>query len=70
MLVLSRKPHEAIVLPDQGIRVRVLSIKGNTVRIGIEAPLDVNVVRAELLDEPLPAVTVDVAVPALQLRPT
>jgi carbon storage regulator len=50
MLVLTRKSGEKIVLPSLGITVQVLSIKGNTVRIGIVAPSDVSVVREELLD--------------------
>jgi carbon storage regulator len=54
MLVLSRKPNEGIVLPGLGVTVRVLSIKGNAVRIGIEAPHDVQVVREELLEPSLP----------------
>ncbi len=53
MLVLSRHAQQNIVLPDLGITVRVLSIKGNVVRIGIEAPRDVHVVREELLDRGL-----------------
>jgi carbon storage regulator len=57
MLVLSRKAGDGIVLPGLGITVRVLSTKGNTVRIGIEAPDDVQIVREELLKLPLPAGT-------------
>jgi carbon storage regulator len=57
MLVLSRKAGDGIVLPGLGITVRVLSSKGNTVRIGIVAPHDVQIVREELLKLPLPAGT-------------
>jgi carbon storage regulator CsrA len=53
MLVLSRHAQQSIVLPDLGITVRVLYIKGNLVRIGIDAPRAVNVVREELLDRAL-----------------
>ncbi len=49
MLVLSRKPGEKIVLGD-GITITLVHIKGNTVRLGIDAPADVAVVRAELND--------------------
>jgi carbon storage regulator CsrA len=47
MLVLSRKPQQEILIGDN-IKVTVLKVKGNTVRIGIEAPQDVKVVRGEL----------------------
>jgi carbon storage regulator len=47
MLVLSRKPNEAIVLNDT-VRVTVLGIKGDRVRLGIEAPRDVSVDRGEV----------------------
>lgn len=47
MLVLTRKIEEEIVLGNN-IRLRVLSLRGNTVRIGIEAPQDVRVKRGEL----------------------
>jgi carbon storage regulator len=49
MLVLSRKPTEDIVFVGLNIRVRVLEIRGNQVRIGIDAPRDVKIARAELL---------------------
>jgi carbon storage regulator CsrA len=47
MLVLSRKLNQEIVIGD-GIKVRILKIKGNTVRLGIDAPRDVKVIRGEL----------------------
>jgi len=47
MLVLTRRPKERIVIGDQ-IDVTVLSVQGNRVRIGIEAPLDVSVTRPEV----------------------
>ena len=47
MLVLSRKPNEAIVVGGD-IRVIVLQIRGNSVQLGIEAPLTVPVHRAEV----------------------
>jgi carbon storage regulator CsrA len=48
MLVLSRQPHEKIVLPGLNITIEVLSIKGGVVRLGITAPPDVPILRAEL----------------------
>ncbi len=47
MLVLSRKPGEEIVIGGT-IRVRVLEIVGNKVRLGISAPSDVPVHREEV----------------------
>ena len=47
MLVLTRKLQEKITIAGN-ITVTVLRVKGQTVRIGIEAPRDVRVVRGEL----------------------
>lgn len=47
MLILARKPGEAIAIGD-GIKVRVLEIKGGQVKIGIEAPAEVMVHREEI----------------------
>lgn len=47
MLVLSRKPSERIVIAEE-IVVQVLEVNGNRVRLGIEAPIDVQVRREEL----------------------
>jgi|GEM_PF-1909065 len=47
MLVLTRKLDESLRIGDN-IKITVLRVKGNTVRIGIEAPRDVRVVRSEL----------------------
>ncbi len=50
MLVLSRKPQEAIRIGDN-VWVTILEIKRGIVRLGIEAPRDVSVLRSELLEE-------------------
>ena len=47
MLVLSRKPNEAIII-NGNIRVMVVGIRGNHVRLGIEAPESVAIFREEL----------------------
>jgi carbon storage regulator len=47
MLVLTRKVGERIVI-DNNIVLEVLSVKGNRIRLGIEAPPSVNIVREEL----------------------
>ena len=49
MLVLSRKVGERILIGDQ-VAVTVVRISGSVVRIGIEAPDDLSVVREELKD--------------------
>ena len=47
MLVLTRKRNESIVIGDD-IEVSVLSVSGEKVRIGIEAPRDIPVFRKEV----------------------
>jgi carbon storage regulator CsrA len=51
VLVLTRQAHQKIVLPSLGVTLEVVAVKGGTVRIGIEAPPDVQVLREELLDQ-------------------
>ena len=50
MLILTRKPingHSSIVV-DGNIRITVLGVKGNQVRIGVDAPPEVTVHREEV----------------------
>jgi carbon storage regulator len=47
MLVLSRRDGQEIVVGDD-IVIKVLSIDGGRVRVGIEAPMNVQIRRAEL----------------------
>jgi carbon storage regulator len=47
MLVLSRKLSQTIVI-DGGIRITVVGVRGNQVRLGIEAPDRVGIYREEL----------------------
>lgn len=49
MLILRRRCREAIVISGE-ITVRVLEIEGGRVKLGIEAPPDVSVLREELLE--------------------
>ena len=50
MLVLSRKEDQKIIFPSLGISVEVTRVKGNTVRLGVDAPRSIKVVRGELLE--------------------
>jgi carbon storage regulator len=50
MLILSRKAGDAIVI-DGGIRIVVVQCDRGSVRIGIEAPADTTILRAELVDQ-------------------
>ena len=49
MLVLSRKKNESIIINDN-ITVTVIEIRGDKVRLGIEAPKDVSVHRREVYE--------------------
>lgn len=49
MLVLKRKVGETIKIGDD-IELQVLSVEGESVRLGIEAPKDVQILRKELYD--------------------
>lgn len=58
MLVLSRQQDEGIVIDGGRIVIKVLEITGKQVRLGIEAPKEVRIKRAELeaIKQPEPAV--------------
>ncbi len=47
MLVLSRRPGEKVVIGN-GITLTVVEIRGNQVRLGIDAPDQVRILRGEL----------------------
>jgi carbon storage regulator len=55
MLVLSRKPGQKIHIGDN-ITVTIVEIQGNRVRLALEAPNDVRILRAELTPEARPVV--------------
>ena len=50
MLVLTRKPGQSIVINDN-IEVTILEVKGEAIRIGIEAPKNVTIYRHEIYEE-------------------
>lgn len=47
MLILTRRPGENIIIGDN-VTISVLGIKGNQIRIGIDAPANVSVDREEI----------------------
>lgn len=49
MLVLSRKKNESIVI-DDNISIVIIEIRGDKVRLGIDAPKDVTVHRKEVFE--------------------
>ena len=52
MLVLSRRKGEAVIIGD-GIKVTVIDVRGDQVRIGIDAPRTVSVHREEVYEQVL-----------------
>jgi carbon storage regulator len=51
MLILSRKVGESLVI-DDSIVVRIVEIRGSSIRIGIEASDEVVILRSELVGTP------------------
>ena len=48
MLVLSRRIKETIRFPQLGISVSIVSVKGNRVQVGVDAPAEIQILRKEL----------------------
>ena len=55
MLILARRPDEKIVFPSIGVTLHVIRIQGNAVRIGIDAPRSLEILREELVGTPYPS---------------
>ena len=49
MLILTRRISESVIIGDN-VKVTVLGVKGNQIRIGIEAPKDVSIHREEIYE--------------------
>ena len=60
MLILTRRINESLVIGDD-VTVTILGVKGNQVRIGVDAPRDVSVHREELAqkDDETPTLRAD-----------
>ncbi len=52
MLVLTRRPDEKLIIGDD-ITITIISVKGNQVRIGIDAPKNLKCLRAEIVGKPI-----------------
>ena len=50
VLVLARKLDESIVIGDN-IRVKVISVENGVVKLGIDAPQEISIMRSELLEQ-------------------
>ncbi|MGI9435223.1 MAG: carbon storage regulator [Geminicoccaceae bacterium] len=50
MLYLNRKPGDAVII-NKTIEVKVIEIRGKTVKLGFDFPPEASVLRAEVIDE-------------------
>ena len=55
MLVLSRKVGEKIIIPELNTSIEIVEVKAGRVRVGIDAPRSVRVVREEIASTPAAA---------------
>lgn len=67
MLILTRRIGETIVINDD-IRITIVSVRGNQIRVGIQAPREVPVHREEVYGTPKPT-SVEVDKPARAENP-
>lgn len=50
MLVLTRKKNESIII-DEHIEITILEVSGDQIKIGINAPKEVEIIRKEILEK-------------------
>lgn len=50
MLVLKRKAGESIIVADN-IEIKIIEVEEGRIKIGIDAPKEVSIIRKEVLDE-------------------
>lgn len=48
MLILSRREAEKVLFPGLGISVEITRVQGRSVRLGIQAPDEIRIIRGEL----------------------
>lgn len=53
MLVLSRRAQQKIVFPNLGVTLSILQVRGRIVKVGIEAPPEISVLRQEVFSSQL-----------------
>ena len=58
MLILTRRSNERIFIGDD-IVLSILTIEGNRVKLGIDAPKDVSILREEIRDNPVELVLLE-----------
>lgn len=67
MLILTRRQGENIII-GKDVQVRVLSIKGNQVKLGFEAPKNIVIVREELIGQPKKEKVKEVEIPIIKKK--
>ena len=50
MLILGRRVDEEILIPEFNIRIKVFKIDKHEVKLGFEAPREINIVRSEIFN--------------------
>ncbi|MEL6961111.1 MAG: carbon storage regulator [Pseudomonadota bacterium] len=50
MLYLNRKPGDAVIINDN-IEVKVIEVRGKTVKLGFDFPAEASVLRAEIVEQ-------------------
>ena len=54
MLILSRRVEQQILFPNLGVKLSILQVRGRVVKVGIEAPPEIKVLRQEVLSQARP----------------